>query len=59
VADASELTQCLLDDLDDPETAAARGAAGRNFVLSQNGAAGRTLTELDRLVESSLANQSS
>jgi 3-deoxy-D-manno-octulosonic-acid transferase len=59
VADVGELTQCLLEDLDDPESAAARGAAGRNFVLSQNGAAGRTLSELDRLVELSLASQSS
>ena len=31
VADAGELTQCLLDDLDDPETAAARGAAGQKL----------------------------
>ena len=54
VADADELTRGLLADLDDPEAAAARGAAGRSFVLAQNGAAGRTLAELDRLVESSL-----
>jgi 3-deoxy-D-manno-octulosonic-acid transferase len=58
VANANELTECLLEYLDDPETAAARGEAGRNFVLSQNGAAGRTLSELDRLVESSLASSS-
>jgi len=55
VADTEELTRGLLEDLDDPEAAAARGAAGRDFVLAQNGAAGRTLIELDRLVESSLA----
>jgi 3-deoxy-D-manno-octulosonic-acid transferase len=55
VANADELARGLLDDLDDPETAAARGAAGRQFVLAQNGAAGRTLTQLDRLVESCLA----
>ena len=55
VADADELTRGLLADLDDPEAAAARGAAGRDFVLAQHGAAGRTLAELDRLVESSLA----
>jgi 3-deoxy-D-manno-octulosonic-acid transferase len=55
VADAEELTRGLLADLDDPESAAARGAAGRDFVLAQHGAAGRTLAELDRLVESSLA----
>ena len=53
VADADELTRGLLADLDDPEAAATRGAAGRDFVLAQNGAADRTLTELDRLVESS------
>jgi 3-deoxy-D-manno-octulosonic-acid transferase len=55
VADADELTRGLLDDLEDPESAAARGAAGRHFVLAQNGASGRTLAELDRLVESSMA----
>ena len=55
VADADELTRGLLDDLDDPASAAARGAAGRHFVLAQNGASGRTLAELDRLIESSLA----
>jgi 3-deoxy-D-manno-octulosonic-acid transferase len=57
VADADELTRGLLADLDDPEAAAARGAAGRDFVLAQNGAAGRTLAELDRLVESSLGKR--
>ena len=55
VADASELTSALIDDLDDPESAAARGAAGRAFVLAQNGAAERTLAELERLVESATA----
>ena len=40
VADADELTRGLLADLDDPEAAAARGAAGRDFVLAQHGAAG-------------------
>ena len=57
VADADELTSGLLADLEDPEAAAARGAAGRSFVLAQNGAAGRTLAELDRLVESSLVKR--
>jgi 3-deoxy-D-manno-octulosonic-acid transferase len=57
VADADELTRGLLADLDDPEAAAARGAAGRDYVLAQHGAAGRTLAELDRLVESSVARQ--
>jgi 3-deoxy-D-manno-octulosonic-acid transferase len=55
VADAEELSRGLLEDLNDPETAAARGAAGRQFVLTQNGAVGRTLAELDRLVESAMA----
>ncbi len=53
VADAEELTRVLLEDLDDREAAAARGAAARQFVLTKNGAVGRTLAELDRLVESS------
>ena len=57
VADAGELTSGLIADLEDPEAAAARGAAGRSFVLAQNGAAGRTLVELDRLVESSLVKR--
>jgi 3-deoxy-D-manno-octulosonic-acid transferase len=51
VADAEELTAALLDDLNDPETAAARGSAGRTYVLAQNGAANRTVAELDRLVD--------
>lgn len=58
VADARELTAGLLADLEDPEAATARGAAGRDFVLTQNGAAGRTLAELDRLVESSIGEHS-
>jgi 3-deoxy-D-manno-octulosonic-acid transferase len=57
VADADELTRGLLADLDDPESAAARGAAGRDYVLAQHGATGRTLAALDRLVESSLVRQ--
>jgi 3-deoxy-D-manno-octulosonic-acid transferase len=52
VADSATLAQALADDLDDPEAAAARGAAARTFVLAQNGAAERTIAELDRLVES-------
>jgi 3-deoxy-D-manno-octulosonic-acid transferase len=51
VADAQQLTAALIEDLNDPETAARRGEAGRAFVLAQNGAADRTLVELDRLVE--------
>jgi 3-deoxy-D-manno-octulosonic-acid transferase len=55
VADAGELTSGLLDDLENPEVAAQRGVAGRTFVLSQHGASGRTLAELDRLITSSRA----
>ena len=57
VSDARELTLGLLADLDDPESAALRGDAGRNFVLAQYGAAGRTLATLDRLVESSFVTR--
>jgi 3-deoxy-D-manno-octulosonic-acid transferase len=53
VADANELACGLIADLEDPEAAAVRGAAGRDFVLAQIGATGRTLVELGRLVESS------
>ncbi len=52
VLDAADLARALLDDLDDPETAAARGAAAREYVLAQDGASGRTFLELDRLVDS-------
>jgi 3-deoxy-D-manno-octulosonic-acid transferase len=58
VADASELAAALSEDLSDPESAAARGAAARAFVLAQNGASSRTLAELDRLVEPALAGKS-
>jgi 3-deoxy-D-manno-octulosonic-acid transferase len=51
VADAEQLTDALIEDLNDPESAARRGAAGRAFVLAQNGASDRTLAELERLVE--------
>ena len=51
VADAAELASALIEDLEDPETAAGRGAAGRAYVLAQIGATHRTLAELDRLVE--------
>jgi 3-deoxy-D-manno-octulosonic-acid transferase len=50
VQDSDELTAALLDDLNDPERALARGTAGRRFVLSQNGASARTLAALDDLV---------
>jgi len=51
VADAANLSEALIADLDDPETAADRGAAGREYVLAQHGASSRTLAELDRLIE--------
>lgn len=52
VSGPEALIDGLLEDLNDPESAAARGEAGRKFVLAQNGASGRTLAALDRLVES-------
>ncbi|MGA7497070.1 MAG: 3-deoxy-D-manno-octulosonic acid transferase [Isosphaeraceae bacterium] len=58
VANADELKLKLQEDLDDPEAAATRAAAGRSFVLAQHGASGRTLAELDRLVESSFTQKS-
>jgi 3-deoxy-D-manno-octulosonic-acid transferase len=58
VANAAELSAALLDDLNDPEAAAARGASGRAYVLAQNGAADRTLAELDRLVDGSPSSKS-
>ena len=51
VHNAKDLAAGLLDALDDPESAAARGAAARMFVLAQNGASARTFAELDRLVD--------
>ncbi len=53
----NQLTQAILEDLRDPDAAAARGDAARKFVLSQQGAADRTLAEIERLLPSpSLAN---
>jgi len=54
VVDARDLARCLLEDLDNPEAANARGEAARAFVLAQNGASARTFAEIDRLVESRL-----
>ena len=54
VASPDELAHCLIRDLDDPEMATRRGVAAREFVLAQQGAAGRTLAELDPLLENSL-----
>ena len=51
VANDGELTEALIADLNDPESASARGASGRSYVLAQNGASARTVVELDRLVE--------
>lgn len=50
VRDVDELIRAVRADLDDPEAAEARGAAARAFVLAQNGAADRTLAELEGLV---------
>ena len=50
-SDAEGLAAALMDDLDDPEAAAARGAAAPGLVLAQDGASARTLAEIDRLVE--------
>jgi 3-deoxy-D-manno-octulosonic-acid transferase len=55
VADAAGLSRALLEDLDEPEAAAARGATARAFVLAQNGASSRTFAEIDRLFESGQA----
>ena len=55
VQDADDLARGLLADLDDPEAAAARGAAGRRLVLAQHGAAVRTVAELDRLFDTTTA----
>ncbi len=51
VADADDLAHALVADLDDPESASARGEAARAFVLAQHGASSRTFAEIDRLVE--------
>ncbi len=55
VVDADDLARALLADLDDPESAAARGASARDYVLAQEGASGRTFVEIDRLVDLALA----
>jgi 3-deoxy-D-manno-octulosonic-acid transferase len=55
VLDAKDLSDALLADLDDPESAAARGASAREYVLAQDGASGRTFLEIDRLVDSAMA----
>ncbi len=54
VADAADLSDALLEDLDDPESANRRGLAARTFVMAQEGASGRTFAEIDRLVEAPL-----
>jgi 3-deoxy-D-manno-octulosonic-acid transferase len=51
VASADQLAAGLCADLRDPDAATARAMAGRNFVLAQQGAADRTIAELDALVE--------
>ena len=54
VLDAADLADALLEDLNDPESAARRGLAARTYVLAQDGASGRTFAEIDRLVEGPL-----
>ncbi len=56
VVDAEDLGRALLEDLEEPEAAAARGEAARRIVLAQHGAARRTLAELDRLVETNTSS---
>ena len=51
VGDADDLAEALVDDLDDPESASARGESARAFVLAQDGASSRTFAEIERLVE--------
>ena len=58
VLNADDLRYKLKQDLDDPESATARGVSARTFVLAQNGASGRTLAELDRQVDAALAGKS-
>ena len=57
VTNATALMAALADDLSDPEAAAKRGEAGRSYVLAQNGAAERTLAELDRLMETPIGSK--
>ena len=54
VVDAEDLGVALLEDLDDPESAARRGLAARSYVLAQDGASGRTFAEIERLVDGPL-----
>lgn len=51
VADADDLASALIQDLEDPEAAEARGQAAREFVLAQHGATERTMSALDALLE--------
>lgn len=48
---ADGLAEALSADLDDPESAANRGQAAREFVMAQQGATERTIVELDLLFE--------
>jgi 3-deoxy-D-manno-octulosonic-acid transferase len=58
VADAAALAAALSKALEDPEAAARRGDAARQFVLEQQGATRRTLAALDPLVEATAARPS-
>ncbi len=57
VRSPEEITAALAEDLNEPELAATRGAAGRAYVLAQNGAAERTLGVLDQLMETPIASK--
>jgi 3-deoxy-D-manno-octulosonic-acid transferase len=58
VRDADELTDFVSRSLDNPQAAAAMGQRARNLVLSQQGAAARTVERLTALVEFSPAQPS-
>ena len=51
VRDSRDLADAVLQDLDDPESANARGQAARRFVLAQAGASDRTIQALEQLVD--------
>ncbi len=58
VNDAEALAKAVLDDLRDPDSAYERGRAAQAFLSAQNGASGRTIAEIDSLVEKILASRS-
>jgi 3-deoxy-D-manno-octulosonic-acid transferase len=56
VNDGAELTAFVSRCLEDPQFAAALGRCARNLVLRQQGAAGRTVEQLGKLMESNPLN---